>query len=108
MIIPGHRFDIFKDVGCFPPIVSTSLTYLLITLWPVFIGIVSIVFTIMNLVYIPPHRHVPNFWIEWTPSSILTSSLFARLVFLGLIAFGLSCMVAIRNLILLVSAGSVT
>ena len=107
IIVQGHRFDIFEDVGCYPAIVNTSLTYLLITLWPVFIGIASLVFTTLNFSYARRHRHSLDSWMECTPSALLTSSLFCRLVLLGFIAFSLSSMVAIRNLASQIAAGSI-
>jgi len=108
IIVQGHRFDILEDVGCYPAIVNTSLTYFLITLWPVFIGIASFVFTAMNLSYIRLHRHSLDSWIECTSSSLLTSSLYIRLVVLGLIAFGLFSTAAARDLVSQITTGSVT
>ncbi|KAF9647218.1 fungal pheromone STE3G-protein-coupled receptor [Thelephora ganbajun] len=107
IIVQGHRFDILEDVGCYPAIVNTSLTYILITLWPVFIGIASFVFTVMNLSYIQRHRHSLDSWMECTPSSLLTSSLYIRLVVLGFIAFGLSSMLSVRDLVSQITSGSV-
>jgi len=107
IIVQGHRFDILEDVGCYPAIVNTSMTYILITLWPVFIGIASLVFTTMNFFYILRHRHSLDSWMECTPSSLLTSSLYIRLVMLGFIAFGLSSMTSIRDLVSQVTIGSV-
>jgi len=62
----------------------------------------------MNLSYILRHRHSLDSWMECTPSSLLTSSLYIRLVILGLIAFGLFSTVAVRDLVSQITAGSVT
>ena len=61
----------------------------------------------MNITYFRSRRHALDSWMECTPSSLLTSSLFIRLVILGLITFSLSSMVAIRNLVSQINAGSV-
>lgn len=106
-IVQGHRFDIFEDVGCYPAIVNTSLTYLLVTLWPIFIGLASLVFTLMNLSYTQRHRHSLDSWMECTPFTLLTSSLYIRLVVLGLIAFGLSSMTSVRELVSQITGNSV-
>ena len=45
--------------------------------------------------------------MECTPSSILTTSLYIRLVVLGLIAFALSSMISARDLVSQITAGSV-
>lgn len=87
-----------EDVGCYPAIVNTSLTYFLVTLWPVFIALAALVFTIMNLHYIRTRRHSLDSWMECTPSSLLTTSLYTRLVILGLIAFALSATLSVRDL----------
>ena len=97
----------FEDVGCYPAIVNTSLTYVLITLWPIFIGIASLVFTIVNLFYTQRRRHALDSWMECTSSSLLTSSLYIRLVMLGLIAFALSFMVSIRDFVSQITTGSI-
>jgi hypothetical protein len=108
VVVQGHRFDILEDVGCYPAIVNTSLTYFLMTLWPIFIGVASFVFTIMNISYICRHRHALDSWMECTPSTLLTSPLYIRLVILGLIAFGLTSALSIRDLVSQITAGSVT
>ena len=61
----------------------------------------------MNFSYLRRHRHALDSWMECTPSSLLTSSLYIRLVVLGLIAFGLSSMLSIRDLVSQITAGSV-
>ena len=46
--------------------------------------------------------------MECTPSNLLTTSLFIRLVILGFLAFGLFSMAAIRDLVSQITAGSVS
>ena len=108
VVVQGHRFDILEDVGCYPAIVNTSLTYVLVTLWPVFIGIASLVFTAMNFSYLRTSRHSLDSWLECSPSQLLTISLYRRLVLLGLTAFLLSFWLSIQDVVLQITAGSVT
>ena len=96
-----------EDVGCYPAIVNTTLTYFLVTLWPVFIGLASLVFAAMNLSYIRIHRHSLDSWMECTHSRLLTSSLYIRLVALGFLAFALSSTLSTRDLASQVTVGSV-
>ena len=107
IIVQGHRFNIFEDVGYYPARSSIPLTYLLITLWPVFVGIAPLIFTITNLAYVRTHHRALDPWMECTPSSLLTSSLFVCLVVLDFITFDLSSVVAIRNLVSQATAGVV-
>jgi pheromone a factor receptor len=95
-------------VGCYPAIVNTSLTYFLVTLWPIFIGIAALVFTAMNLSYARNHRHSLDSWLECTPSQLLTFSLYRRLVILGFSAFVLSFWLSVQDLASQITAGSVT
>lgn len=48
-IVQGHRFDIFEEVGCFPGVYNTALAYLLISAWPVAIGLLSAVYCALTL-----------------------------------------------------------
>ena len=106
-IVQGHRFNILEDVGCYPAIVNTSLTYFLVTLWPIFIGIASLIFTAMNLHYTQCRRHALDSWMECTTSSLLTTSLYIRLVMLGFIALGLSFMASVRDMVSQITGRSV-
>lgn len=85
IIVHGCRFDTFEDVGCRPAIVNISQTSLLFTLWLGLIGIASSIFTDMNIACIGTHHHAFDSWMERTPSSLLNSSLFIRLVMFGLV-----------------------
>uniref|UniRef100_A0A0W0FUE0 Putative STE3-like pheromone receptor STE3_Mr7 n=1 Tax=Moniliophthora roreri TaxID=221103 RepID=A0A0W0FUE0_MONRR len=51
-ITQGHRFDIFEDIGCVPSIYNTWVAVILIVCWPLAIGIVSTIYSIMNLIII--------------------------------------------------------
>ncbi|KAJ7083641.1 pheromone A receptor-domain-containing protein [Mycena belliarum] len=38
-IVPGHRFDIFQDIGCYPAFFNSLPTYFISSMWPVIIGL---------------------------------------------------------------------
>lgn len=40
-IVQGHRFNIFEDIGCFPALYNTLLTYFISNMWPIVIGLIS-------------------------------------------------------------------
>lgn len=40
-----HRFDIFEDLGCYPAISSSTLTYFTSFLWPLALGMVASVYS---------------------------------------------------------------
>jgi len=40
-IVQGHRFNIFEDIGCFPALYNTLLTYFISNIWPIVIGLIS-------------------------------------------------------------------
>ncbi|KAJ8474492.1 hypothetical protein ONZ45_g15928 [Pleurotus djamor] len=49
MIVEGHRFDIWEDIGCLPKTFNTPPAYPLSILWPLVIGLVSAVYCILTL-----------------------------------------------------------
>ena len=40
----GHRYDIYEQVGCYPYIYNTPLTFPLVLVWPIIIGLCSAVY----------------------------------------------------------------
>jgi pheromone a factor receptor len=43
-IVQGHRFDIFQEIGCYPAIYNTLPAYFISFMWPILIGLVSMVY----------------------------------------------------------------
>lgn len=41
VVVQGHRFNIAEDIGCLPAIFVTPLTFPLLFMWPVLIGLMS-------------------------------------------------------------------
>lgn len=48
-VVEGHRFDIFEQIGCYPALYNTPLTYFISLMWPPVIGIISAVYGVMSL-----------------------------------------------------------
>lgn len=43
-VVQGHRFNIFENIGCYPALYNTLLTYFLSIMWPIVIGSISAVY----------------------------------------------------------------
>ncbi|GJE89168.1 STE3-domain-containing protein [Phanerochaete sordida] len=48
-VVQGHRFNIVEDIGCVPAIYVTPLTFPLVFMWPVLLGVVSFIYAFMTL-----------------------------------------------------------
>ena len=40
-IVQGHRFDIIEQYGCYPNVYNALLSYFLVAMWPVLLGLTS-------------------------------------------------------------------
>ncbi|KAJ3811579.1 pheromone receptor [Lentinula aff. lateritia] len=49
IIVQGHRFDIFEQYGCSPTTYNTIPAYFLFYMWPILIGLVSLVYSGLTL-----------------------------------------------------------
>lgn len=49
LIVSGHRFDIYEDFGCIPATWNTPLTYVLVHMWPLVIGLISAVYGFLTV-----------------------------------------------------------
>lgn len=47
--VQGHRFDIFEQIGCFPVAVNTAPTYVLVWMWPLLLGVISMVYCTLTV-----------------------------------------------------------
>ncbi|TFK65312.1 fungal pheromone STE3G-protein-coupled receptor [Pluteus cervinus] len=43
-VVQGHRFNVIENIGCYPAVYNTLLTYFISSMWPVVIGFVSAVY----------------------------------------------------------------
>jgi len=65
-IVQEHRYDIYEDVGCYPAIINTAVSLVLISAWPIVIGLVTGVYCSLNIYH---------FWIKRrTVRSLLAST----------------------------------
>ncbi|TCD62964.1 a-factor receptor [Steccherinum ochraceum] len=86
VVVQGHRFNIFEDIGCVPTIYNTPPAYPLVIMWPVVLGAISFVYAALTL---------RAFWkrrIEFstiiTSGSSLTTSRYLRLMILSCVEMG--------------------
>ncbi len=45
----GHRFNIYENIGCYPALYNTLLTYFLGLMWPIIIGLISATYAALSL-----------------------------------------------------------
>ncbi|KAF8841556.1 STE3-like pheromone receptor [Paxillus ammoniavirescens] len=43
-VVQGHRFNIFEQIGCYPATMNTLPAYFLIFMWPLLVGLISMVY----------------------------------------------------------------
>ncbi|KDR78096.1 hypothetical protein GALMADRAFT_245099 [Galerina marginata CBS 339.88] len=48
-IVQGHRFNIFEDIGCYPALYNTLLTFFVSSMWPLVLGLISAVYCVLSL-----------------------------------------------------------
>ncbi|KAF8890814.1 putative fungal pheromoneG-protein-coupled receptor [Gymnopilus junonius] len=48
-VVQGHRFNIFEDIGCYPALYNTLLTFFISSMWPLALGLISAVYCVMTL-----------------------------------------------------------
>ncbi|KIM42063.1 hypothetical protein M413DRAFT_143772 [Hebeloma cylindrosporum] len=48
-VVQGHRFNIFEDIGCYPALYNTVLTFFISSIWPIILGLISSVYCILSL-----------------------------------------------------------
>ncbi|KAK7046047.1 a-factor receptor [Paramarasmius palmivorus] len=49
IVVHAHRFDIYEDIGCYPVTYNTLPAYFLYFMWPILIGAVSFIYSVLNL-----------------------------------------------------------
>ncbi|KAF9007123.1 STE3-like pheromone receptor [Cyathus striatus] len=83
VIVQGHRFDLYEDIGCYPVIYNTLPAYFLYHMWPVVLGVFSFVFSSLTL---------RGFWLRriqfnqlMSSNSALNMSRYVRLMMLAII-----------------------
>ncbi|KDQ27855.1 hypothetical protein PLEOSDRAFT_1076893 [Pleurotus ostreatus PC15] len=72
IIVEGHRFDIWQDIGCMPLTYNVTLAYPIVFLWPLVIGLISMCYSSMSF-------H-PQLTLD---SSAMTANRYLRLMILS-------------------------
>ncbi|KIJ20491.1 hypothetical protein PAXINDRAFT_161032 [Paxillus involutus ATCC 200175] len=44
LCVQGHRFDIYEQIGCYPATMNTLPAYFLVFMWPLLVGLISMVY----------------------------------------------------------------
>ncbi|KAL1730150.1 pheromone B alpha 2 receptor [Schizophyllum commune] len=82
IVVQGHRFNILENIGCFPAIINTPLTYPLTFMWPVLIGVISFIYSTLALIQF--NRHRLQFTQFLHSNSTLSVSRYLRLMALAM------------------------
>ncbi|KAI0298959.1 pheromone A receptor-domain-containing protein [Multifurca ochricompacta] len=49
IVVEGHRFDIYEEIGCYPNTYNVTLAFPLVLIWPAVISLVSLVYNFLNV-----------------------------------------------------------
>ncbi|KAF5342954.1 hypothetical protein D9758_014948 [Tetrapyrgos nigripes] len=80
-IAQGHRFNIFQEIGCYPFTYNTWVAYVLVSTWPIAIGLVSISYCIRSIIAFNKRR--TQFKQLLSKNSNLSSNRYWRLMCLA-------------------------
>ena len=80
-IIQGHRFNIFEDLGCFPATYYTWLSYPILLLPPIIIGLFSATYATLTIIAF--YKNNSQFNAVLSSSGNITSYRFIRLMCLA-------------------------
>ncbi len=50
-VVQGHRYNILQELGCFPALYNTLLTYFLVNWWPLVLGFIASVYCGMSALF---------------------------------------------------------
>ncbi|KII83815.1 hypothetical protein PLICRDRAFT_119095 [Plicaturopsis crispa FD-325 SS-3] len=81
-IVQGHRFDIFEDIGCYPSIFNTPVSFVINSMWPIVLGLISAVYCVLSLRAFMHRRSQFNQFL--TSNASLTVSRYFRLMALAM------------------------
>ncbi|EJF59104.1 STE3-domain-containing protein [Dichomitus squalens LYAD-421 SS1] len=81
-IVQGHRYNVLEQLGCFPALYNTSLTYFLVDWWPLLLGVIASVYCVLSLLAFNKRRAQFNEFLSSKKSS-LTLSRYFRLMALS-------------------------
>ncbi|EIW56740.1 fungal pheromone STE3G-protein-coupled receptor [Trametes versicolor FP-101664 SS1] len=81
-IVQGHRYNILQELGCFPALYNTLLTYFLVNWWPLVLGLIASVYCVLSLLEFNRRRAQFNEFLA-SKSSSLTLGRYFRLMALS-------------------------
>lgn len=76
----GHRYNIVEGWGCYATTYNTWVAIVLVSIWPMAITLVSIVYGSMSLRYFLQHRQEFDQFLGSTPNSDFTVRRYLRLM----------------------------
>ncbi|RDB18294.1 Pheromone B alpha 3 receptor [Hypsizygus marmoreus] len=104
-VIQGHRFNVLEDIGCYPALYNTLLAYFLSGMWPILIGLISMVYCILSLRCFVRQRIQFNQFLSANKS--LTVSRYFRLMALSMTEIAFTTPLAIFAIVLNATASPV-
>nr|AYF56466.1 pheromone receptor [Coriolopsis trogii] len=81
-VVQGHRYNILEELGCFPALYNTLLTYFLVNWWPLVFAFIASIYCALSLVAFNRRRAQFNEFLSSRKSS-LTLSRYFRLMALS-------------------------
>ncbi|KAM5538796.1 hypothetical protein V8D89_007518 [Ganoderma adspersum] len=81
-VVQGHRYNVLEQLGCFPALYNTLLTYFLVNWWPLLLGSIASVYCVLSLLAFNKRRAQFNEFLTSKKSS-LTISRYFRLMALS-------------------------
>ncbi|TFY54063.1 hypothetical protein EVG20_g9864 [Dentipellis fragilis] len=82
LIVEGHRYNIFENIGCYPFTFNTAPAYPLTIIWPIFLGLISSCYCALTLLSF--FRRRAQFSEFITTHSSLTINRYFRLMALAM------------------------
>lgn len=83
IIVEGHRFDIWQDIGCMPLTYNVTLAYPIVFLWPLVIGLISMCYSIPSIIAFRKRHSDFVQYLASSSSSALTANRYLRLMILS-------------------------
>ncbi|KAH9856255.1 STE3-domain-containing protein [Lenzites betulinus] len=81
-VVQGHRYNILQELGCFPALYNTLLTYFLVDWWPLVLGLIASIYCVLSLLEFNRRRVQFNEYLASKTSS-LTLGRYFRLMALS-------------------------
>ncbi|KAI0702580.1 fungal pheromone STE3G-protein-coupled receptor, partial [Earliella scabrosa] len=75
-VVQGHRYNVLEQLGCFPALYNTLLTYFLVNWWPLVFGLIASVYCLLCLLEFNRRRAQFNEFLSSKKSSLTLSRYF--------------------------------